>query len=181
MRYYLSGRNLLQGTLSIGLDLSLFDSDNLGVYDLQQLGTTDLSLGEILGGEPVPLSGGYYYLDHLGRVVVTDVAKTIQILEVVEGSADKHWEFVDSIDLTAHLPLDSGNIIALNPDFVGNIWFLTRNGVIGYVSPAKEVYYHHFVGDIFENSLSISPDGVYVSTDKALYKMTIDPISSAPQ
>jgi hypothetical protein len=132
--------------------------------------------------------GSYFYLDDEDRVVLADAAQRIQRIAHRRNAAGA-WEFhvTDSWDLEPYAPHDclavdnwfpTGEcdpITSVMPDYRGRIWWVTRFGRVGTLTPATgAVAVHRFPGEEIQNSLSADPDGMYVITDYALYHMVAD-------
>ncbi len=69
------------------------------------------------------------------------------------------------------------------PDWSGRwYWFITRLGMVGTVErESGKVETRQFEGERFQNSFAVGPDGAFVVTDHALYALTADPATGAPQ
>lgn len=175
--YYLKSVNILDMTIVVGMDLTLFDPRTLWLLDLYEVGSLRFDIIDLLSGEiKVDLSGGYYYVDNQGRVVNAGALNAVQILELVEVGGAPMWALAESFDLRPYIPEDAGNLIAVNPDYEGNLWFMTQGGFLGYIDAnTQEVFTYWFQGEVFENSMAIAPDGVYLATDYALYRFEANP------
>ena len=132
--------------------------------------------------------GSYFYLDDEDRAVLADARQRIQRI-AHRQKEDGDWEFyvTDSWDMEAHAPhdcLDLDNwfpqgecdpITSVMPDYQGRIWWVTRFGRVGTVTPTTgQIAVHRFEGEEIQNSLSADADGMYVITDYALYHMVAD-------
>ncbi|MGW5118346.1 hypothetical protein ACWEQ8_23350 [Streptomyces noursei] len=134
-------------------------------------------------------SGSYYYLDNHDRIVIAGADQHVQRL-AVRRDARGRWSFhrTDDWDLRPHLPHDCATAADPNPpgecdpvtavqaDFQGLLWWVSDHGRIGTVNPATgTVRSIHRPGEEIENSFSTGPDGAYVATDQALYKLHAAP------
>lgn len=123
--------------------------------------------------------GAYFYLDHKDRVVVGNAEGAIEIIQLVESEdAPPRFEQVSRFDVSEVLirrrPYKA-SITSVMPDWEGRIWFASRNGVVGTVDPETGVVQStRLQGEEVQNSFATSPDGVYIVSDHALYRMTSD-------
>lgn len=118
--------------------------------------------------------GGYFYLDHEDRAVVSTGARTIEIVAVGEASLD----LVRTIDLAGVLPEEERLTSAL-PDTTGRLWFVAKKrGVVGVVD--GEDVRTLTLEEPIQNSFAVDADGsVFVVTDAALYRLEA-PAGGAP-
>lgn len=177
----------------LGFEIDLFEPHTLNLLATYKLPTrpstfqaaAKLNLDIIF----LDTSGGsYFYLDDQDRAVLADAEQRIQRI-AHRQRPDGAWEFYasDSWDLTAPAPHDclsfdnwfpTGEcdpITSVMPDYEGRIWWVTRFGRVGTVTPATgAIAVHRFAGEEIQNSLSADRDGMYVITDYALYAMVAD-------
>jgi hypothetical protein len=115
--------------------------------------------------------GAYFYLDNQNRVVVATTKRTIQV--VADTGAAFH--LVHSYDLTSVIP-SSDCLIALNPDWNGNIWFVSSHGVVGDIDPGTgAVHALTLTGEIIDNSFATDETGgVFIASDHAMYRFDAD-------
>ncbi|MGL4305606.1 MAG: hypothetical protein ACRCSF_05575 [Mycobacteriaceae bacterium] len=146
----------------------LIDSARTGVVADASLAQLDLTKGSLLGGV-------YAYLDNEDRLVVVDGSR--HLLKISHQLRDSgQWQLIseDFADLTAVIPPED-SVVGIAPDWSGNIWFATSNGVVGFVDRYGNA---HTFGLPSEervgNSISTSPKGVLVATTEALYQFSIN-------
>jgi hypothetical protein len=144
--------------------LAMLDPRTLHVY-----ATMDLPPRQSSGNPFQDFSGGgYFYLDNRNRAVVP--TSEHHILIVRETSAPGFAVSRD-YDLTGVVP-DSDAIVAVMPDWQGRVWFVTRDGLVGAISrrsgKAKTLDTKEPIG----NSFAVGPGGVYIVTDKAMYRFS---------
>ncbi|QKT11457.1 hypothetical protein [Rhodococcus sp. W8901] len=138
------------------------------------LAQLELARGSLLGGV-------YAYLDSDDRLVVVDGSR--HLLRVGHAQdPDGTWTLTvdSSTDLTSAIP-DGDNVTGLAPDWAGNVWFATGNGVVGTVDhtgTARTVPLP--AGEQVQNSISTSPTGTSVASTHATYQFTAGP-DSQPQ
>ena len=131
-------------------------------------------------------SGAYFYLDQQDRFVVADAGHHVQRVAHVRGS-DGTWTFVKDADwdLTPYVPHDCESptnprpagecdaVSAILPDWQGLMWWVTRNGRIGTIDPASgAIRLIRLVGEEIQNSHAVGEDGVYVVSDRAMYRLS---------
>lgn len=161
--------------------LLLLDPDSLRVIARRRLPTRRTPLLRVRDISEDTSGGAYFYLDHLDRAVIGTAAGTIDVIEIGERRGAPAFRLVERFDLRSHLTLPSGEldkITAVMPDYDGNYWFVARYGTLGFVTRAHEVHALRLEGEEIENSFSVAPDGVYVVSDHALYRL--EPGGAAP-
>jgi hypothetical protein len=111
--------------------------------------------------------GHLFYLDDRDRAVIPTTTRHVLVVAVRGDAFAQEADF----DLTSAVGLTDQVISAL-PDFDGRIWFASKAGVVGTMDPAsgtlRSLDLHEGIG----NSFAVGPDGVYVVTDAALYRLT---------
>jgi hypothetical protein len=111
--------------------------------------------------------GGYFYLDDRDRAVIpTTTRHVLVVAERGDGFAQEA-----DIDLSSAVGLTDQVISAL-PDFDGRIWFASTAGVVGTADPATGALHAIDLHEGIGNSFAVGPDGVYVVTNAALYRLT---------
>jgi outer membrane protein assembly factor BamB len=113
--------------------------------------------------------GGYFYLDHRDRAVVTTFTSHLLVL-AEDGSGFRKVRDVDLNPATR-----GGKIISALPDWRGRIWFVTEDGVVGYVTPGGALRSRHLpAGEVIANSFAIDESGgVFLVSDHALYRFDV--------
>lgn len=108
--------------------------------------------------------GGYFYLDHRDRAVVSTSTKHIVTIAIRGDRLVK----VGDIDISRATG-DSGIQSAL-PDWAGRIWFVTQSGVVGLVRHDGSVRSMR-LGEVIANSFAMDESGgVFIASDHALYR-----------
>jgi len=148
-----------------GFQLMLIDPDTLDAIATMTTSERDVTSG----ANPLnDLCGGaYFYLDDRDRAVVETTDGTILVVQVTETGFDLRKTY----DVTSAIP-DGDCLIALMPDWHGNIWFVTKNGGVGTVDPAtRKVRSLRLPGEKIVNSFATDETGgVYIVSDHALYR-----------
>jgi hypothetical protein len=113
--------------------------------------------------------GGYFYLDDHDRAVIPTTTRHVLVVALRGDAFAQEADF----DLTSAVGLTDQVISAL-PDFDGRIWFASTAGVVGTIDPASGALRSVDLGEGIGNSFAVGPDGVYVVTDAALYRLAAD-------
>ena len=125
--------------------------------------------------DSLSFGGGYFYLDQLGNVVCVTADQKIGIY----STDNDQIELVNSWDLSVALnnnPADTLNSVL--PDSLGNLWFISQAGVVGYVDYTNQAILASCVQNVSganpaeTNSKSFASDAngnVYLVSDYALY------------
>jgi hypothetical protein len=125
--------------------------------------------------------GGYFFVDNLDRVVCITANQQIRIYAV----ENNQFELVQSYDLSAEInnPSDIPNSVL--PDSAGNLWFITAQGNVGYVSNPNNTSATIYITNLSDveganadetisKSFATDEDGgVYVVSDYALYRFQV--------
>jgi streptogramin lyase len=158
-------------TTCIGLQgptLFMFDPHNLNTLARLTLP------GRTLGLSQNPLtdfsSGGYFYLDNQARAVIPTTTRHVWV--VAETGGTQHPGFVVQHDFDLTSTLQQGDeILSVLPDWSGRIWFASRNGVVGTITPTSGAIRTDDTRETIGNSFASDElGGVYVVTDGALYR-----------
>jgi len=128
------------------------------------------------------LGGVYAYLDNNNQVVMIDGSNhLLRIAHVKEEGPLGCWKLIvtESTDLSGAIPAGD-NSVGLVPDYAGNVWFATGNGVVGVVKPGRAVTALQLpAGEQVANSISSAPSGrVAVATTFAIYELNLDNVGN---
>jgi hypothetical protein len=121
--------------------------------------------------------GAYFYLDDEDRAVVGTADGNIDVIDVIDDEGGPRFHVAQRIDLTRVLALPGGRrdkITAVMPDFDGNYWFTGRFGTVGVARRDGRIRTLRLANEEIENSFSVGPDGTYVVSDHALYRLETD-------
>ncbi|MFQ6399067.1 hypothetical protein ACLMAJ_37230 [Nocardia sp. KC 131] len=119
------------------------------------------------------LGGVYAYLDNADRLVVVDGDRTLlRVAHARDAAGGWRLAVESSTDLASAIPVGD-NVTGLVPDWSGNVWFATGNGLVGLVPPAGRAAVVALpAGEQVANSISAAPSGrVAVATTHALYEL----------
>jgi hypothetical protein len=114
--------------------------------------------------------GAYFYLDNHDRVVVAAANRHILVIAVRYRRGTPSLKQVADYDPTPCL--SSGDRMpSVLPDAQGRLWFVGRNeGAVGVLDPNTGHCRSLILHQQIENSFAVATDGVYVVTDKRMYK-----------
>jgi len=157
--------------------LELLDPDTL-----HELATYDLpprSLKFILEGV-MPWeyigAGMYFYLDNKDRAIIPTTENNVLVIQVPKPGEEEAFKLVRTYDLSSHivqLPWPQQDSLAwVLPDWDGiYYWFATTAGKVGTINiqsgAAQSIKLDR---EIIENSIAIGSEGVFIISDKALYR-----------
>lgn len=172
-------------TICVGLDrprLVLMNPNTLA-----EIASYDLPPRQSTGGDLFNVftdfsGGGYFYLDHQDRAVVPTSSRTIQLIgtEKILFGLVTRFKLTREYDVSGVVP-DGDKLIAVMPDWSGRIWFISREGVVGNVTPGTGAVNAVDTGEKIGNSFAVDETGgVFVVTDEALHRFDATP-SGAPQ
>src|SRR3954447_6334293 len=117
--------------------------------------------------------GGYFFLD--GHDRVWSATKTNH-LQVFKATRSGHaFRKLRDYDLTRYVR-GAQRITSALPDFQGRIWFVTKKGgEVGVLDTHTRAVHVRRTGEEIENSFTIGRAGVYIVTDKAMYRWGAGP------
>jgi hypothetical protein len=123
--------------------------------------------------------GGYFFLDAQDRIWVP--TKTDHIYVVGQSADGQSFVLERDYDLTSVLDPANERITSALPDFSGLIWFVTKqNGKVGTLNPDTGALHVIRLDEEIENSFSVDRSGVYIVSDKRLYRFGSRP-NGAPK
>lgn len=113
--------------------------------------------------------GGYFFLDNKDRIWVA--TKTDHIYVLSEGADGNTLTLARDYDLTSVLDPATERISSALPDYNGLIWFVSKaNGKVGTLDPKTGDLKVLRLGEEIENSFAVGSDGVYIVSDKRMYR-----------
>jgi len=171
---------IMQGTDALVLALCTADLNQIPtIYLIDPSGIAPhvVPLASLQVAKGSLLGGVYAYLDNENRVVMIDGSNhLLRITHAKDGPLGR-WKLTvtESIDLSSAIP-SGDNSVGLIPDYAGNVWFATGNGVVGVVKLGGGVTSLQLpAGEQVANSISSAPSGrVAVATIFALYELNLD-------
>jgi hypothetical protein len=125
-------------------------------------------------------AGVYAYMDQENRVVLFDADG--DLLRIGHHSSAGGWTLSIDSSTPAAAAIDEhcaslcGGVVGIAPDWDGRVWFVTADGVAGYVEPesgdVKTIALGS--GEQVANSISTAPEGTAIATDHALYLLSAE-------
>jgi hypothetical protein len=113
--------------------------------------------------------GGYFYIDNKDRIVVA--TKTDHIFVINEGPDGNTLTLESDYDMTSVLEPGTERITSALPDFNGLLWFVSKqNGKVGTLDTKTGAIKVKTMNEEIENSFAIGEDGVYIVSDKRMYR-----------
>ena len=171
---------IMQGTDALVLALCTADLNQIPtVYLIDPSGIIPhrIPLASLQVAKGGLLGGVYAYLDNNNRVVMIDGTNHLLRINHAKDGTLGQWKLtvVESTDLSAAIPAGDSSV-GLVPDYDGNVWFATANGVVGVSKLGGGVATVHLpAGEQVANSISASPSNrVAVATTFALYELVLD-------
>jgi hypothetical protein len=114
--------------------------------------------------------GGYFYLDHRDRAVISAGNRHILVVGETGGTVNPGFALRRDYDVSSAVPEGDALISAL-PDWSGRIWFASRHGVVGMVLPASGQVRSIDTREPIGNSFAVDETGgVFIVTDSAMYR-----------
>jgi hypothetical protein len=154
-------------TICVGVDrpvLALLDPTSLEVRAKLDLPPREVGGGDIFTNFS---GGGYFYLDDRDRAVVPTTTRHVL---VVGQTATPGFAVRRDYDLSRAVPAGD-ELISVLPDWDGRIWFASRQGGVGWISPESGRIASRALGEQIGNSFAVDDTGgVYIVTDAALYR-----------
>ena len=123
-------------------------------------------------------AGVYAYMDQENRVVLFDAEG--DLVRIGHHFSAGTWTLsIDSSTpaaaaIDAHCASLCGGVVGIAPDWEGRVWFVTADGIAGYVEPQTGAVKTIALGsgEQVANSISTAPEGTAIATDHALYLLT---------
>jgi hypothetical protein len=163
-----------------------FQLELMDPYTLQELASYDLPprprdwiLQGVLPWEYLG-AGMYFYLDNEDRAIVPTTDNIIQVVQVPDLAAHSEFELVREYDLQEYVVPTrwphQDSVAWVLPEWNGEYyWYATTGGIVGTVDVASgAVRTMRLEGEVIENSFAVGEDGVYILSDRALYRFSQD-------
>ena len=127
-------------------------------------------------------AGMYFYLDNEDNVVVPTTLNTVQIIHIPRDNHDS-FRVLREFDLSRHvvkLPWPKLDSVAwIFPEWPDantrghRLWYATIEGLVGtFEKDSGEIRTHKLQNEIIENSFAVGEEGLFVISDKRLYRMS---------
>jgi len=121
-------------------------------------------------------AGMYFYLDNEDRAIIPTTKNTLQVVQAPEEDTGE-FTLIREYDLSDHIASDVYDSVAfILPSWDGKYyWFNTTAGIVGTVNvETGDVKSIRLEGEIIENSFAVGEDGVFIISDRALYRFNLD-------
>ena len=171
---------IMQGTDGLVLALCTTDIDQTPtIYLIDPGGIVPhvIPLASLKVAKGSLLGGVYAYLDNNNQVVMIDGTNHLLRIAHAKDGLLGCWKLIvtESTDLSGAIPAGD-NSVGMVPDYAGNVWFATGNGVVGVAKPGGGVVSLQLpAGEQVANSISSAPSGrVAVATTFALYELSLN-------
>lgn len=161
------GRLLSTCVTPFGVTLVARDPLSLAVLAREKI-TFWLPTGNKFGG------GVYFHQDHEGRVLLASNEPAIELWQLQGQGRDLSWHRQQSIPLGPALDAvraGTHRVIDVMPDWQGNYWFITRDGLVGVADrDGGRIEVMALEGEGIDNALAVSAQGVFVASNHAVYR-----------
>jgi hypothetical protein len=131
-------------------------------------------------------AGVYFYLDGQDRAIVPTTDNRLLVIQAPQDPAVESFQLVREFDLSGHLvtlpwpKLDS--VAWVMPEWPaagqGNViryWYATIAGLVGVIDVnSGHIETWQAADEIIENSFAVGEEGIFMMTDRALYRMHVD-------
>ncbi|MEE8469823.1 MAG: hypothetical protein V3S51_00660 [Dehalococcoidia bacterium] len=165
----------------ISLQIELMDPytlEELESYDLPRR-SLDFFFQGVLPWKYIG-AGMYFYLDNQDRAIVPTTGNTIQVVQVPDPERGGEFELVREYDLSNYVvPMSwpkKDSVAWVLPEWSGEYyWYATTEGIVGTVNmDTGTINTMRLEGELIENSFAIGEDGVYILSDRAMYRFSQD-------
>jgi hypothetical protein len=117
--------------------------------------------------------GAYFYLDNRDRAVIATANGHIWVVRETGGRTHPGFRKVRDWNIRRHLAPDERVPSAL-PDWRGRIWFVGRQkGTVGVLNRRTGRVRKIRLNEEIENSFAVAREGVYIATDRAMYRFNV--------
>ena len=146
---------------------------------LETLATLPLPARSSSGTGTTPFNdfagGGYFYLDHKDRAVIPTTTRQVWIVKHRRAQGAWEFEILRQFNLATEMEPNEGIVSAL-PDWKGLIWVVGTRGYVGTIRPRSgNMQGVRLLGEVIANSFAVDKTGVFIVSDKALYRFKARP------
>jgi len=130
-------------------------------------------------------AGMYFYLDEQNRAIVPTTRNTLMVIQVPENPEVEAFKLLREYDLSKHivkLPWPKLDSVAwVLPEWpvsgqtsILRYWYATIAGLVGVIDVnSGEIETWKPKGEIIENSFAVGEEGIFMMTDRALYRLNL--------
>jgi hypothetical protein len=111
-----------------------------------------------------------FFLDAHGRAVLATAERQVLALRTADADGRPEVSVDQTWDLRPYVP-DGDCLVALMPDWAGRTWWVSREGLVGAIAPDTGDVRVHDLGETVASSVAVDESGVYVVSDRALYRL----------
>jgi hypothetical protein len=116
--------------------------------------------------------GAYFFLDNRDRATVATATRHIMIIGETGGRSSPGFALEQDFDVSGAVP---DRITSVLPDWEGRLWFVGRyTGSVNVLDPATGQVRSLLLNEEIENSFAIDEDGIYIVSDKKMYRFGLD-------
>jgi len=122
-------------------------------------------------------AGMYFYLDNQDCAIVPTTKNTVQVVQTPDMEGSTEFKLVREYDLREYVvPGKNDSAAFVLPDWNGGYyWFATTEGVVGTINmESGAVQTMRLEGELVENSFAVGEDGVFIISDRAMYRFNHD-------
>ncbi len=117
--------------------------------------------------------GGYFFLDPRDRIWV--ITKTNHLFVLGQTPDGTEFRLRKDFDLTSRLNVNRERVTSALPDFQGRIWFVAKQtGKVGTFDRRTQKIRILRLDEEIQNSFTVGRNGVFIVSDKRLYRFTAD-------
>ncbi|RYB94341.1 hypothetical protein EUA93_08280 [Nocardioides oleivorans] len=113
-----------------------------------------------------------FHLDAGDRAVVATSDRQVMAIATAPGDSEGEVELTTdaSWDLKPWVPYGDC-LVDVVPDWTGRLWWVSRDGLVGTITPETEAVGVLDLGEHVERAMAVDQQGVYVVTDAALHRL----------
>ena len=116
--------------------------------------------------------GAYFFLDNRDRATVATATRHIMIIAETGGRKSPGFALQQDIDVSSAVP---DRITSVLPDWEGHLWLVGRyRGSVNVLDRVTGAVRSLVLNEEIENSFAIDKDGVYIVSDKKMYRFGLD-------
>lgn len=149
-----------------GVTLIARDPQTLAVLTRKKI-THWLPIGQKFSG------GVYFHLDHQDQVLLASNDPEIQLWALQGEGRTLKWQLQQGIAIGPALDQHQAGkhaVIDVMPDWQGNYWFITREGLVGVSDrEGNTIEVIALPGEGIDNALAVGKNGVFVVSNHAMY------------
>jgi hypothetical protein len=116
--------------------------------------------------------GAYFFLDNQDRATIATSTRHIMIVAETGGKTTPGFAVQQDFDVSGAV---ADRITSVLPDWQGRLWFVGRyTGSVNVLDPVTGDVRSLLLNEEIENSFAIDKTGVYIVSDKQMYRFALD-------